>query len=541
MNNSIYHFPYPANEPVKSYAPGSVERKELQEELTRLSSETIEIPVIIGGREVHTGDTGTVAMPHDHRHVLATYHKAGVKEVEAAVTAATQAQKAWERFPWEERAAILLRIAELAAKKYRALLNAATMLGQSKNAFQAEIDSACENVDFLRFNAHYACRIYSEQPHSESGVINRMEYRPLEGFVLAVTPFNFTAIASNLNLSPVLMGNTTIWKPATTAIFSNYFLMKIFQEAGLPDGVVNFLPGAGRIIGNAALASPHFAGLHFTGSTATFDQLWQTAAGNLPGYRSYPRLVGETGGKDFVVAHPSAKAQELAVALVRGSFEYQGQKCSASSRAYIPSNLWREVKQSLCDMLASIKTGDVRDFSNYHNAVIDETSFDTVMSYLDRARRSSGATIVAGGTGDKSQGYFIQPTVIEVSDPHFVTMQEEIFGPALSVYVYPENKWQETLQLLDETSPYGLTGAVFAQDRYALEEAAQRLKYAAGNIYFNDKSTGAVVGQQPFGGARRSGTNDKAGSYLNLLRWTSPRAIKECLAPPVDYRYPFLG
>ncbi|MDR0693683.1 MAG: L-glutamate gamma-semialdehyde dehydrogenase [Prevotellaceae bacterium] len=541
MNNSIYHFPYPANEPVKSYAPGSAERKELQEEITRLSSGTIEIPIIIGGREVHTGDTGTVVMPHDRRHVLATYHKAGVKEVEAAVAAATQAQKAWERFPWEERAAIILRIAELSAKKYRALLNAATMLGQSKNAFQAEIDSACENIDFLRFNVHYAGRIYDEQPHSETGVINRMEYRPLEGFVLAVTPFNFTAIASNLNLSPVLMGNTTLWKPATTAIFSNYFLMKIFQEAGLPDGVINFLPGAGRTIGNAALVSPHFAGLHFTGSTATFDQLWQTAANNLSGYRSYPRLVGETGGKDFVVAHPSAKAQELAVALVRGSFEYQGQKCSASSRAYIPSNLWQEVKQCLCDMLASIKTGDVRDFSNYHNAVIDETSFDTIMSYLDRARRSSEATIIAGGTGDKSQGYFIQPTVIEVRDPHFVTMEEEIFGPALSVYVYPENKWTETLQLLDETSPYGLTGAVFAQDRYALEEAAQCLKYAAGNIYFNDKSTGAVVGQQPFGGARRSGTNDKAGSYLNLLRWTSPRAIKECLVPPVDYRYPFLG
>jgi 1-pyrroline-5-carboxylate dehydrogenase len=537
----IYHFPYPANEPVKSYAPGSAERKELQEELTRLSSETIEIPIIIGGREVYTGDTGTVAMPHDHRHVLATYHKAGAKEVEAAIAAAVKAQKEWERLPWEERAAIMLRIAELTAKKYRTLLNAATMLGQSKNAFQAEIDAACENIDFLRFNAHYAGRIYEEQPHSEPGVINRMEYRPLEGFVLAVTPFNFTAIASNLNLSPVLMGNATLWKPATTAIFSNYYLMKVFREAGLPDGVVNFLPGAGRTIGHAALASKHFAGLHFTGSTATFDQLWQTAGNNLAGYRSYPRLVGETGGKDFVIAHPSAQAQELAVALVRGSFEYQGQKCSASSRAYIPSNLWPEVKQRLCDMLATVKTGDVRDFGNYHNAVIDETSFDTIMYYLDRARRSPEATIIAGGTGDKSQGYFIQPTVIAVKDPHFVTMEEEIFGPVLSVYVYPEKEWAETLQLLDETSPYGLTGAVFSQDRYALVEAAQRLKYAAGNIYFNDKSTGAVVGQQPFGGARRSGTNDKAGSYLNLLRWTSPRAIKECLVPPADYRYPFLN
>ncbi|MDR3350111.1 MAG: L-glutamate gamma-semialdehyde dehydrogenase [Prevotellaceae bacterium] len=538
---TIYHFPYPANEPIKSYAPGTAERKELQEELTRLSSETIEIPVIIGGREVRTGDTGTVVMPHDHRHVLATYHKAGAKEVEAAIAAAVKAQKEWERLPWEERAAIMLRIAELASKKYRALLNAATMLGQSKNAFQAEIDSACENIDFLRFNAHYAGRIYAEQPHSETGVINRMEYRPLEGFVLAVTPFNFTAIASNLNLSPVLMGNATLWKPATTALFSNYYLMKIFKEAGLPDGVVNFLPGAGRIIGNAALASRHFAGLHFTGSTATFDHLWQTAGKNLSTYRSYPRLVGETGGKDFVIAHPSAKAQELAVALVRGSFEYQGQKCSASSRAYIPSNRWPEVKQYLCDMLATVKTGDVRDFGNYHNAVIDETSFDTIMNYIGRAHSSPAASIIAGGTGDKSQGYFVQPTVIEVKDPHFVTMEEEIFGPVLSVYAYPEKEWEETLQLLDETSPYGLTGAIFAEDRYALWQAAQRLKYAAGNIYFNDKSTGAVVGQQPFGGARRSGTNDKAGSHLNLLRWTTPRAIKECLAPPADYRYPFLS
>ncbi|MDR2361986.1 MAG: L-glutamate gamma-semialdehyde dehydrogenase [Prevotellaceae bacterium] len=541
MNNAIFTYPYPANESVKSYAPASAERTALQKELDRLSASKIEIPLIIGGQEVRSGDTGKVVMPHDHHHTLATYHKAGAKEVQAAIKAAVKAQKEWERFPWVERAAINLRIAELVSKKYRWLMNAATMLGQSKNAFQAEIDSACENIDFLRFNAHYAGRIYGEQPHSEPGVINRVEYRPLEGFVFALTPFNFTAIASNLNMSPALMGNVCLWKPATTAIYSNYFLMKIFQEAGVPDGVINFLPGSGRVIGDVVFADRHFAGLHFTGSSATFDQLWQTAGRNLSRYRAYPRMVGETGGKDFVIAHPSADAQTLAVALVRGSFEYQGQKCSASSRAYVPSNLWPAVRQQMGEMLAEIKTGDVRDFSNFHNAVIDEASFDNIMQYIAKAKASGEAEIVFGGVGDKSKGYFIEPTVIRVTDPHFVTMEEEIFGPALSVFVYPENRWDETLQLLDETSPYGLTGAVFAQDRYVLIDAAAKLRYAAGNIYFNDKSTGAVVGQQPFGGARRSGTNDKAGSYLNLIRWVSPRAIKESLAPPTDYRYPFLG
>jgi 1-pyrroline-5-carboxylate dehydrogenase len=540
MNNAVFQFPYPANEPIKNYAPASPERIALQAELKRLSASEIEIPLIIGGKEVRTGDTGQVVMPHRHRHVLATYHKAGTKEVKAAIEVAVAAQKEWERFPWVERAAIHLRIAQLVATKYRPLLNAATMLGQSKNAFQAEIDSACENIDFLRFNAHYAGRIYNEQPHSEAGVLNRMEYRPLEGFVFALTPFNFTAIASNLNLSPVLMGNVSLWKPATTAIFSNYFLMKIFQEAGLPDGVVNFLPGPGRVIGDAVLSDPHFAGLHFTGSSATFDHLWQATGRHLSTYRSYPRIVGETGGKDFVIAHPSADAQELAVALVRGSFEYQGQKCSASSRAYIPSNLWPEVKKRMGEMLAEIKTGDVCDFTNYHNAVIDEASFDHIMHAIAHARASSEAAIVFGGGGDKSEGYFVQPTVIEVQNPHFATMEEEIFGPVLSVFVYPEKEWDATLHLLDTTSPYGLTGSVFARDRYVLIEAAQRLKYAAGNLYFNDKSTGAVVGQQPFGGARRSGTNDKAGSHLNLIRWVSARAIKECLVPPTDYKYPFL-
>ncbi len=540
MNNSVFHFPYPANEPIKSYAPKSPERVELQKELERLAASEIEIPLIIGGKEVRTGDKGKVVMPHDHKHVLGTYHKAGAKEVQAAIDAAVKAQKEWERFPWVERAAITMKIAELIATKYRALMNASTMLGQSKNAFQAEIDSACETTDFLRFNAHFAGQIYNEQPHSDKGIINRMEYRPLEGFVFAVTPFNFTAIAANLNMSPILMGNVSLWKPATTSIFSNYFLMKIFKEAGVPDGVINFLPGSGRVIGDVIFNDKYFAGLHFTGSNLTFDQLWQSAGANLPKYRSYPRIVGETGGKDFVIAHPSANAKELAVALVRGSFEYQGQKCSASSRAYVPSNLWPEVKKWMGDMLSEIKTGDVRDFTNFVNAVIDEPAFDNIMGYINKAKESNEAEVVFGGTGDKSKGYFVQPTVIEVKNPHFVTMEEEIFGPVLSIYVYPEKQWDETLQLLDETSPYGLTGSVFAEDRYVLIDAAHKLKYAAGNIYFNDKSTGAVVGQQPFGGARRSGTNDKAGSYLNLIRWTSPRAIKEALVPPTDYKYPFL-
>jgi 1-pyrroline-5-carboxylate dehydrogenase len=540
MNNSVFHFPYPANEPIKSYAPQSLERIELQKELDRLSASEIDIPLIIGGQEVRTGDTGKVVMPHNHGHILATYHKAGAKEVQAAIDAAVKAQKDWERFPWVERAAITMRVAELISTKYRHLMNASTMLGQSKNAFQAEIDSACEASDFLRFNAHFAGNIYNEQPHSDKGIINRMEYRPLEGFVFALTPFNFTAIASNLNMSPVLMGNVSLWKPATTSIFSNYFLMKIFKEAGLPDGVVNFLPGSGRVIGDVIFNNKFFAGLHFTGSSSTFDHLWQSAGTNLSKYRSYPRIVGETGGKDFVIAHPSANAKELAVALVRGSFEYQGQKCSASSRAYIPSNLWPEVKKMMTDMLSEIKVGDVRDFTNFINAVIDEPAFDSIMDYINKAKASPEAEIVCGGTGDKSKGYFIQPTIIEAKNPHFVTMEEEIFGPVLSIYVYPEKEWDKALQLLDETSPYGLTGSVFAADRSVLLDAAHKLKYAAGNIYFNDKSTGAVVGQQPFGGARRSGTNDKAGSYLNLIRWTSPRAIKECLVPPTDYKYPFL-
>lgn len=540
MNNAIYSFAYPQNEPVKSYAPGSPERAELKKELERMAGEIRDIPLVIGGKEIRTGNTSPVVMPHDHGHVLANYHKAGAEEVKMAIDAAVKAHKEWESFSQVERTVITLKIAELIAKKYRARLNAATMLGQSKNAFQAEIDSACETIDFLRFNAHYASNIYKEQPHSEPGVINRLEYRPLEGFVFSLTPFNFTAIAANLNMSPALMGNTAIWKPASTAILSNYVLMEIFREAGLPDGVVNFVPGAGSVIGNAIFADKNFAGLHFTGSSVTFNRLWLNIAQNLKNYKSYPRIVGETGGKDFIVVHESANVDEVATAMVRGAFEYQGQKCSAASRTYLPKSLWPAVKNRVGEMLSEIQMGDVRDFSNFVNAVIDETSFDNIMNYIDKAKNSPDAEIVFGGKGDKSRGYFVEPTVILARDPHFITMEEEIFGPVLTVFVYDDNKWEETLRIVDETSPYGLTGAIFSNDRYVLEKAAQTLKYSAGNLYFNDKPTGAVVGQQPFGGSRQSGTNDKAGSHLNLFRWTNPRTIKENLLAPANYPYPFL-
>lgn len=540
MNNAIFNFEYPKNEPVKSYAPGSKERKELQAELTSLASAEIEIPLIIGGKEVRTGNIDTVVMPHDHGHVLARYHKAGEKEVKMAVDAALKAHREWESVSWVERLSVTLKIAELIASKYRARLNAATMLGQSKNAYQAEIDSACETIDFLRFNAHYISDIYNEQPHSDPGIINRIEYRPLEGFIFSVTPFNFTAIASNLNMSPVLMGNVALWKPATTAILSNYVLMEIYKEAGLPDGVVNFIPGPGSVIGNAAFGDHHFAGLHFTGSNSTFNQLWQLTGKNLAGYKSYPKIVGETGGKDFVLVHPSAGVDEIATGLVRGSFEYQGQKCSASSRAYIPESMWPKLKERMGDMLSEIKMGDVRDFGNFMNAVIEEKAFDRIMGYIDGARNTPDASIIFGGKGDKSKGYFIEPTVIQVTNPHYVTMEEEIFGPVLSIFVYKDSEYYETVKLVDSTSPYGLTGAIFAHDRHVLAETSEMLKYSAGNLYYNDKPTGAVVGQQPFGGARQSGTNDKAGSYMNLIRWTSPRVIKETLRPPTDYKYPFM-
>lgn len=540
MNNAIFSFACPKNEPVKEYRPNSPERVALDKELARLSSSEIEIPLIIGGKEVRTGNTGKVVMPHNHKHVLATYHIAGEKEIQMAIDAALAARKAWEQMPWVERASIALRIGELLATKYRALINAATMLGQSKNAYQAEIDSACEAIDFLRYNSYYMSQIYADQPLSSGGCINRTEYRPLEGFVFAVSPFNFTSIASNLAMSPALMGNVVVWKPATTAILSNYFLMKIYKEAGLPDGVINFLPSKGSVIGKQIFAHPMFAGAHFTGSTGTFNQFFKMSAENQERYRTYPKLVGETGGKDFVFVHPTANYLEVAVALVRGSFEFQGQKCSAASRAYIPQSMWEDVKREMGRMLSEITVGDVADHSNLVNAVIDEASFDNNMRYIQMAKESKDAEIVFGGTGDKSVGYFVQPTVIRAFDPQFVTIREEIFGPVLTVYVYEDSKFEETLDLCDQTSPYALTGSIFSNDRDAVSLAMEKLRYSAGNFYINDKPTGAVVGQQPFGGARASGTNDKAGSYLNLLRWTSPRAIKETLVPATDYTYPSL-
>ena len=541
MNNALFKFQKPCNEPVKGYAPGSEEKAELKKALHRLASEKWEIPLVIGGREVRTGDTGEVVMPHDHRHVLATYHKAGEKEVRMAIEAAMKAHREWARMPWVERASILQRAAELIATKYRYLVNASVMLGQSKNPFQAEIDAPCELVDFLRFNNFFAGDIYADQPCSEKGVINRMEYRPLEGFVFALTPFNFTAIASNLNMSPVLMGNTTIWKPSTTALYSNYLVMQIFREAGLPDGVVNFVPGQGSLMGKVITASPDLGGFHFTGSTATFNYLWGQIGANLAGYKSYPRIVGETGGKDFIFVHPSSPTTEVAAAIVRGAFEYQGQKCSAASRAYIPKSLWGSIRSEIGDMLREVKMGDVRDFTNLVNAVIDEPSFDNIMANIEYAKHSSDAEVVFGGRGDKSVGYFIEPTVIVTTDPKFKTMVEELFGPVITVFVYDDAKYEETLDLCDASSPYALTGSIFARDRAAITTAMERLRYAAGNFYINDKPTGAVVSQQPFGGSRASGTNDQAGSALNLIRWTNVRAIKETLVPPTDFRYPFLG
>jgi 1-pyrroline-5-carboxylate dehydrogenase len=540
MNNALFVFEYPKNEPVKNYSPGSKERKELQAELDYLSSIKLEIPLIIGGKEVRTGEIENVVMPHDHHHVLAEYHKASPKEVNMAIEAAIKAHREWESVSWVERLSVTLKIAELISTKYRARLNAASMLGQSKNAYQAEIDSACETIDFLRFNAHYISDIYNEQPHSDPGIINRIEYRPLEGFILAITPFNFTSIASNLNMSPVLMGNTVLWKPATTSILSNYVLMEVFREAGLPDGVVNFIPGPGSVVGNTAFSNRDFAGLHFTGSNKTFNTLWQLTGKNLANYKSYPKIVGETGGKDFILVHPSADVDEISTALVRGSFEYQGQKCSASSRAYIPQSLWPKVREKIGDMLFQIKMGDVRDFSNFINAVIEESAYKRILGYIEGVKNSKEAEVIFGGKGDMSKGYFIEPTVIVTSNPHYITMEEEIFGPVLSIFVYKDKDYLETVKLVDETSPYGLTGSIFAHDRHVLEQTSKALKYSAGNLYYNDKPTGAVVGQQPFGGARQSGTNDKAGSYMNLIRWTSPRTIKETLRPPTDYKYPFM-
>ncbi len=540
MNNAIYNFRKPENEPVLTYAPGSPERNMLIDELNDQYKKVIEIPLIIAGKEVRTGKTGKVTMPSEHGHVLASYHMATEKEVDLAVNAALGAKCEWMTLAWMERAAIMLKAAELISKKYRYLMNAATMLGQGKSVHQAEIDSACEVIDYLRFNTWFASLIYEEQPLSDNLSINRLEYRPLEGFIFTVSPFNFTAIASNLNTSVAIMGNTTVWKPATTSLLSNYYFMKIMKEAGLPDGVINFVPGSGQLISSRVLKHKELGGIHFTGSNPTFNSLWKQVAENLTIYRSYPRIVGETGGKDFIFAHNSADPLELAAAIARGAFEYQGQKCSAASRAYIPQSLWKPAKNHLMQILSDTRTGSERDFKNAVNAVIDEPSYDRIMAYIDYARTSPSAEIIAGGKGNKSTGYFIEPTVIVVSDPHFSTMEEEIFGPVITIYIYDDNKYAETLKLCDETSPYGLTGSIFSNDKYAMIQACRALRYAAGNFYINDKPTGAMVGQQPFGGSRASGTNDKAGSHLNLTRWVSPRTVKETLIPPIDFKYPFM-
>ena len=537
----IFRPPTPVNEPVRDYAPGSPERASLQLRLEQMKAERLEIPCIIGGKEVKTGKLKQAVMPHDKDHVLADVHQGGAKEVEAAIKAAGEAWHDWNRAPWEERATVFLRAAELLAGPWRDTLNAATMLGQSKTAHQAEIDAACELTDFWRFNPTFMVRIYEEQPMSAPGTWNRMEYRPLEGFVFAVTPFNFTAIGGNLPTAPAMMGNTVVWKPASTAMLSSYYLMRLLQEAGLPDGVINLVYGSGKEIGDPALASPDLAGVHFTGSTAVFQDMWKTIGNNIASYRSYPRIVGETGGKDFIVAHPTADVDAVATAIVRGSFEYQGQKCSAASRVYAPAKLWPELKERLVEQVRELRVGDVSDFSNFMGAVIDESSFKTQKEAIEEAQAHAKTKVIVGGGADSSEGYFVEPTVIETKDPKFRLLRDELFGPVVTTYVYPDGKWEETLDLVDKTAPYGLTGAIFADDRAAVAEAAEALRYTAGNFYVNDKPTGAVVAQQPFGGARASGTNDKAGSMWNLIRWVSPRTIKETFVPPTDYRYPFLA
>jgi len=540
--HGISRVPDPYNEPVHSYAPGSPEREELRLRLQEMESRELEIPLVIGGERVTTGNTFQAVQPHKRSHTLATVHKGGATEVERAIKAAGDAWEDWSRTPWEERAAVLLRAADLLSGPWRQTLNAATMLGQSKTAHQAEIDAACELIDFWRFNVKYMTQIYSEQPVSSPGVWNRLEYRPLEGFVFAVTPFNFTAIAGNLPTSAALMGNTVVWKPASTAAYSAWFLLQLLEEAGLPPGVINLVYGSGAEVGDPVLASPDLAGIHFTGSTGVFNGMWRDVASNLETYRNYPRIVGETGGKDFIVAHPSADVESLATAIVRGAFEYQGQKCSAASRVYAPSNLWPELRERLAEEVKTLRMGDVNDFSNFMGAVIDGGSFKTQKAAIDEAKAANeSASILVGGEYDDADGWFVQPTIIETSDPDFRTMKEELFGPVLTTFVYDEKKYEDTLDLIDAGAPYGLTGAVFAQDRGAVELANEKLRYAAGNFYVNDKPTGAVVGQQPFGGARASGTNDKAGSMWNLIRWVSPRTIKETFVPPKDYRYPFMG
>jgi 1-pyrroline-5-carboxylate dehydrogenase len=535
------NIPHPRNEPVLSYAPGSPERSALKAALGAVGGQAVEIAPVVAGREVRSGKTHEVVSPHCHQRVLARVHEADQGTIEAAVKAAVEAQRDWGHWRFEDRAAVFLKAAELLATTHRQLLNAATMLGQSKTAFQAEIDSACELIDFLRFNVHFAERIYREQPESAPGVWNRLDHRPLEGFVYAITPFNFTAIGGNLPTAPALMGNAVVWKPSATATLSNWHFYKLLEEAGLPPGVINFVTGDSVEVSRVLLADRHLAGIHFTGSTAVFQSIWRTVAEHLPHYTGYPRIVGETGGKDFILAHGSADPEALAVAMVRGAFEYQGQKCSAASRAYIPDTLWPEVRDRAVAMIRDIRVGDVADFRNFMGAVIDRRAFTRIREHLERAKSDGGVQVLAGGGTDDSVGFFVEPTLLQVDDPGYRLMCEEIFGPVLTVHVYPAARWSDTLGLVDRTGPYALTGAVFARDRAALAEADRALRYAAGNYYVNDKPTGAVVGQQPFGGARASGTNDKAGSVLNLLRWVSPRAIKETFAPPRDYRYPFMS
>ncbi|MFN7313486.1 MAG: L-glutamate gamma-semialdehyde dehydrogenase [Bacteroidota bacterium] len=539
--NGFFKVPVPVNEPVLNYAPGSPERKALQAALTEARSKEIDVPMYIGGNEVRTGKKARLAPPHDHQHTLGFFHEGSTEHVQQAIDAALAAKEKWENLPWEQRAAIFLKAADLIAGPYRAKLNAATMLGQSKNAYQAEIDSACEIIDFLRFNVAFMSQIYNDQPQSGKGMWNRLEYRPLEGFVFALTPFNFTAIAGNLPTSAAMMGNVVVWKPANTQIYSANVLMEIFKEAGVPEGVINLVYVSGPQAGEVIFNHPDFAGIHFTGSTGVFQNIWKTIGNNIHKFKTYPRIVGETGGKDFIVLHKTAKVDESVTAIVRGAFEFQGQKCSAASRVYVPNNLWPSVKEKMLATLATFKMGPTEDFSNFINAVIDEKAFDKIASYIDHAKKDSAVEIVAGGNYDKSKGYFIEPTVIVTQNPKSTTMCEEIFGPVLTIHVYDADKYEETLDLVNSTSEYALTGAIIAQDRYAIDLATAKLRNAAGNFYINDKPTGAVVGQQPFGGARASGTNDKAGAMVNLLRWVSMRTIKETFVAPTTYEYPFLA
>lgn len=540
MSTGFFKVPVPTNEPILSYAPGTKERELLQAAIKEARSKVLDIPMYIGAEEVRSGKTVKLTPPHDHQHLLGHYHQGDKSHVEAAIKAALAARTAWANMPWEHRASIFLKAAELIAGPYRYKLNAATMLGQSKNAFQAEIDSACEIIDFLRYNVAYMSEIYGQQVGSAKGIWNRIEQRPLEGFVFALTPFNFTAIAGNLPTSAAMMGNVVVWKPSNTQIYSANVLMEIFREAGVPDGVINLVYVSGPVAGEVIFNHPDFAGIHFTGSTSVFQDIWKTIGNNIHKYKTYPRIVGETGGKDFIVVHESADVDVANVAIVRGAFEYQGQKCSAASRVYISAKLWPAIKERMQRDIASFKMGGTEDFGNFINAVIDEKSFDKLASYIDAAKKDSNVEIIAGGNYDKSKGYFIEPTVLVVKDPKYVTMCEELFGPVLTIYVFDDAKFEETLDIVDQTSIYALTGAIIAQDRYAIDLASKKLQNAAGNFYINDKCTGAVVGQQPFGGARGSGTNDKAGSMINLLRWVSPRTIKETFDPPKDYRYPFL-